>query len=1034
MEDAPSFAYTYSSSSSSWSSTTSTSSRTVPAGSYQYRVVVNEKGNWDVSSAVFQDALANNGAYLQYSGYLKVEYFKNGVDNSVSSGSDSSVADALENRTPDKTVYLDIDGMDSFSFSPSDLDSSLGRGAYLLTYYAKPVTGNFSKVVTGNSFTLSGSIIGTGGMEYTLPAMKVTTSTTVTGSTDYTAHKYAWYYDNTETSGNYQYGKLYWVITVDGTKIPKGVQLQDVPGKAPNHTTADSIAGIYFGTTPTDGSSFTDHYAYYSQVEGNSDFTKLDSSYYSWTSNSNSGAGTLTFNQDVSIPDGKTMYIILTTAPNASWGLRENRSFNNTLNERSSSGLSYNTVNTATLSALGGGTNFKEAASIGSYDSESGTWSNVTHLMTGLDPSKKIINPYTTADGTKSLESGTYIDYHLVVNYAGDESGSFRVEDVVPDGLEPVYVRYYWINPSIRTSEKAPTMDEITDLPDGNWTEIGLKDTAIDNNAYTASAYAYYNADEHKVIFDVGNLSKGSLDTNDLQVQVVMRVTDSNALLGQSTTFTNTMNVYRDSGKLVSTSSVNTKVQIPSISKSAGSVSEGKIPFTITVNPQSEDLLEGSDTVTLVDELSGKLTVDPSSIKVTDSSGNEISSNAWNLSLKKNSSTGTTTMSLAIPDSKKLTITYEASINASPGESVSYSNSAYWFGYKDISSSTVTQTVSYDADATFGTAVTPKISLVKADQNNVTKELSGAGFSIYKAVYTDGQWRITGDPLDTQTTGASGSHAGILTFGSGTKLKYNTVYGIVETSAPAGYVKDSTPIFIAMARADNNGAYPTDSTEWNSTADPSGITTYSASDLQQWADQGVTVNYQGSTYTYTAYNEKASLEVDKSFLDKSGTALTTPPDGTFQFGLYNSEGSLVETLTIKYSGGNATYRLSKDGISQAVSTPAFHDLNVGDSYTVYELDADGDPIKNGRILYNKEGNGYVVTYQDGSTSDSLNTVVAQDDTDASVFTVTNKEYTIPATGIASFHNNVYIGIVILMAGLAGIFYLLRRRKNRRQDC
>ena len=115
--------------------------------------------------------------------------------------------------------------MTSFNFSPRSLSSDLGQGAYLLTYYAAPVAGNFSRATSGNSFTLSGSIVGTGGGTYTLPSMSVKTSTTVSGSLDYSVKKEGWYYDSKDTSSLYKNGKLYWVVTVSGSKIPAGVQL-----------------------------------------------------------------------------------------------------------------------------------------------------------------------------------------------------------------------------------------------------------------------------------------------------------------------------------------------------------------------------------------------------------------------------------------------------------------------------------------------------------------------------------------------------------------------------------------------------------------------------------------------------------------------------------------------------------------------------------------------------------------------------------------------------------------------------------------
>jgi len=1038
--------YTYSNS--AWSLASSAADREVPAGSIKYRVVVNEKGSWDVSSAAFSDVL---GQYLQYAGYLRLDYYKSGISSDVSGKTDAEVADALSGQTPDKTAWLDINGMTSFNFSPKSLSSELGQGAYLLTYYAAPVAGNFSRATSGNSFTLSGSIVGTGGGTYTLPSMKVETSTTVSGSLDYSVKKEGWYYDSKDTSSLYKNGKLYWVFTVSGSKIPAGVQLRDKPLSQPHHTTADSIAGIYLGAAAGGGTSFTDQYAYFSQIEGNDDFSKLESAAYSWSSDSTSGEGVLTFQEDVEIPEGKQLYIILTTAPNASWGARDITSFQNELYERSSSSQSWMLANTDTLSVLGEGTNFKELGSYGAYDNTTGTWSYVpqTMITSGNNPKDKILTSYQSGGSTVSLSSGTYAEYRLVVNYGGDEQGSFRVEDVVPDGMEPVYIRCFWIpNNTMRTDPtQTPTMPEITDLG-GDWTDIGQKNTKIDGRIdYRFDAYAYYSAKNHQILFDVGNLHKGTKDSADIQVQVVMRVTDPEALMGRRRkTFVNAMNVFRPDGSLVSTSSVSTAIQIPSIEKSAAAVSEGAVPFTITVNPRGEDLLPGSDTLTLVDEMTGSFTIDPGSVTVKDSSGAVLDSSQWNISLQKEKNSSdqpVTMMTLALPDSQKLTVTYKAEIDAAPDTDVTYSNKAYWQGYQEQSATTVSKTVRYSIDGKLSLKNYPEIRLVKIDQSNASKELSGAKFSLYLAAYDQGtgKWSKTGKPVDIQTTASSGTHSGILTFGESKNLLYNTVYCIVEDRAPDGYVKSTDPVFIVMARKDSSGGYPDKSTAWGST-DTSGATVHTADELKTWASQGVIVNYRGSVYTYTAANQKASLKIDKAFLNSDGTKAAVPPDGTFSFGLYNSLDRKVGTLTIRYQNGTPAYTLTQNDISQNVTEPVFQSLNVGDSYKVYELDGDEDPITDGRLLYNKEGKGYIVRYQGVSgnsdsgtaagTGGDVNTVTVPDSAEPAVFGVTNQEFKIPVTGVETEPMEPYRIAVWLLVFAAATFVILSWRRRARR--
>lgn len=1043
--------YTYSNS--TWSKSSSNSVIEVPAGSYEYQVVVNENAIWDVSSSQFNDTLGNNGQYLHYAGYLRLDYYEDGVNSSVSNGSDSDVVKAMEDRKPTETIWLNINDMTSFNLSPKQLESTFGKGSFLLTYYAKPITGEFSSVKTSNTFTLSGTIIGKGGTSYILPAMNVKTNVTVTGSTDYSAHKYAWYYDPNDTSNDFANGKLYWIITVNGSKVPKGMQLQDVPGKEPNHTTKDSVVGVFFGDTPDEGSSITDTYGNYSELSADPSFERVAASNYSWTSNSN-GSGILTFENDIAIPTGKTMYIILATYPNKKpdANARKQTAYINQLQEKSNSTISnWNDVNTATLYVLGQGTNFKEFGEYGTYNADTNTWSD-TQVADKNHDIRRILTPYNTNEGAQTLTSGTYVDYILAINYAGDESGKFKVEDVVPEGMEPVYVRYFWIPNGLRNAANAPAMPEISsdELGTGNWTDIGLKNTEIDNATYQGSAYAYYDSESRRIIFMADNLQKGAagqVDTKDLQVQVVMRVTNSDNIMGKDTSYTNTMNVYNSSNNLVTTSKVTTTVKTHTVDKSAGDVSKGSVPFTITVNPMSLNLSPDMDTLTLVDELGystdngvpGSMTVDPSTVKVKDSNGNALDSSLWTLSITKDTANKKSVMTMTVPDGQKLTIEYNASIDASPGTPVTYTNTAHWYGLSTDSYNTVTNKVSYNVDATFGFSTSPVINLIKADQDNVSKKLSGAKFNIYKATETNGNWTYnTGDLLETATTDSNGK----LTFGSGTaKLQFNTVYAIVEEDAPPGYVKNTSPILIAMARADSTKVnYPNESTEWGTVDD--NLKTYTASDLSTWANQGVTVNYRGSSYTYTAYNHKASLNLVKEFQDKDGSTLTTPPDGTFYFGLYSSDNKLVEKLTITYSNGTASYQLTENNVTKSVDSATFTDLNVNDRYSVYELDANDEKVKTGHILYNKEGNGYIASYTVKKTGDidpvsydpASDQITVQDADSAGTVTITNQEFSIPETGVYIRDNFWYFVAFLLLDSITICYVLyLKRRFNKSHD-
>ncbi len=751
-QNAPASFYSYSDS--AWASSSAGESITIPAGSIQYQVAVNEQGLWNVSSSMFKDALSSNGAYLNYSGYLRLDYYSAGLGDSASYNSDQAAVSALSALTPEKTVWLNIDNMTSFSFTPKSLGFDAAKtGAYLLTYYAKPVnTSGYSKTTAGNSFSLSGTVIGPGGTSTTLSSINVSTNTLLAGSMNFSVSKSGWYGNIQDTSGGFTRGSLYWIITATGTKIPAGLQLKDAPGSNQSiygdikTTPHVSIAGVYLSSI-ADAKDLTSAYTQISQLKDNSAFTAVPDNNWSWSVSNNTG--TFTFNKAIDL-NNQQLFIIIRTEPKSdafsTSQARPAATFSNSLSMRNSSNESYTSVNSDSIYIAKDGTNFKEVGEWGNYtassDGTSGEWSNVSMISDGNNPATKILSSWTAADGsTKHLSSGTYIDYRLVVNYAGNEEGTLRLEDVVPKGMEPVYVRYFWTSKYFWSDHKGdtsiqPEIVPITDLGD-NWMDIGVKNAALDGNAGAAgngnlskSAYGYYDSASRKILIDVSNLTRdtnNTVSTRDIQVQIVMRITDPEVLKGTKKTFNNTMNVYTKSGYPVNSSSTSTDIHIAdSISKQLTSSSNLKRNFTITVNPRGEDLLEGSDTLTLVDKHSSALQIDLSSLHVKESADSPDVSFTVQMDPSSN------TMTLVIPDNKKLIITYSAAIQAPLGSTVNLSNDAYWNGYSSSSSSWKAENVKVDAGGSLSFGSSPILKILKVDSQNARKVLSGAHFSIYQ--------------------------------------------------------------------------------------------------------------------------------------------------------------------------------------------------------------------------------------------------------------------------------------------------------------
>ena len=990
---------------------------TVPSGSYRYQVVVNEAGEWDVSSSVFGDALKNN--YLSYTGYLKVDYYADGLSTTPSS--DQEAVRLLEKQPVDHTVWVDINAGQTFSFSPADLRMTGKKGAFVLTYYAEPKnTENVSEVTSGNSFGLSGTVVGPGGTQATLSGVQVSTSVVIEGGNKFEASKSGWYFDHNRASGgDWKFGRLYWVIDVSGREIQKGTQFRDIPSASAskNLMRGTSMTGLYIGRIP-DGKSFTEYYGSVSDLESDSSMKKLTGNDknggavpadadYSWAATNEQA--TITIRKDITLQEGEHLYIVISTAPNSAMGQRVCRVFKNALEVKDSSSSDFIKANEADIRATGGGTNFKEMAGVYAYDGKS--WSTVQSISG---------NTYKKLRSDKITEAGTYVDWRIKINYAGDLEGKVSVEDLIPEGLDPVYVRYFWINPGSFINPKptvltAPTVPEIPELEENDqWQKMvmtgKIDGTTTGSHEYTCNAY--YNEKTRQLRFDVGNLQKGgaSQDQRSLEIQVVTKVTDMDMMLnGTKKTYTNGITVKNDSGNVISTSAANVSITRKTISKTKGNVTGSKLPFTITVNDLGEDLVKDSDTLTLVDELGSPLHFEPDSLVVKDQSGNTLTEIS---PVIEETDTGEK-MTLKIPDNKKLTITYEASLNSAPDTDIAVNNAAYWFGYNKTIAQISNAHVSYHVEATAGTSKSPVLSVKKVDKDNTSKVLKGARFSLQEMKWDEASssWKpASSQKFQTGTTDENG----MLSFeksGQAQPLKYNTVYCLKEIEAPEGYVSDPTPGYYVIAQKTKDSTYP--------------------QELTTWAEHGAKIYYSGSTYKITVYNRKGTLDISKSFLDVNGNEETGNriPDGIYRFGLYTwkengdyQEEKPLQILEIISKKGVLSYK--RDGTS--VDKPEFTQLPTGARYRVFELDSQKNPITESNSIYTGEtGLSFKVTYTDG-----IKAVTIPENGKAETVSIVNRQYVnlVPQTGI--FGDSIKPCELLLALTAAGAAFVLIRRKRK----
>lgn len=953
------------------------SSFTVPAGSYKYQVAANEAGDWDLSSASMADSLGSQ--YMKFVGYVRVDAYTISSNAPGSGLNDAAAIANLSSRTPDQTVWVKVDGQTSFSFTPEQIGLA-GKKAYLLTYYAQPTNiDGITQVVVSNRFNLSGTV-GIGNIRYALAGIGVEASVIVEGGKSFAAEKQSWYYEEPQvTTGDFANGALYWVIKVDGTVLPSGTAIKDVTkavGGSAHYIRGTSFVGVYTGNLGTN--SLAD-YADLDSLIASDLLTALESSNYTVAKDNYSL--TLTLNTKISLAQGDSLYLIVKTEPSQlPANKRDAFTYNNKL-QSSSADTNWLDHNTASKTLYGSENIFKELGRVFTYP---GSGNSITDIQHGTNQAISI----GALNG-----AGTYVAWQIHVNYEGSLSGRYRVVEQIPDGMEVTYVRIWWLGDKAVRQDPKPTFAQLTAEEiaalGGSWTEYAKP--LLSNNAGSQTNYYYTNGQQ--VIWDIDNLVAGGGYRDDyaVEIQIVCKVTDPDVLLGGvSKEFNNVVSLQNPEGTTIGSDSNGVTIGRQSLSKQGTynpEINGGRYPFKITLNGLGEDLVSGKDTITLVDELSKTLIMDTTSIQVVNTKTGEVVSN-WTASVEGQ------TLKIVLPDNLPLTVTYETTVNAAPGQTISISNNAHWEGYTTPSGGSVeVEEFSYSTGGTVGADTSPSVTVKKLDQYNTSQTLSGATFTLVEGTYADGTFTPTTDGLSlTGTTGEDGT----LTFGkeSGQTMKYNTVYCLTETVAPEGYVLDAVPNYFAVVKQQEDGSYPT-------------------------FPNGVTVWYQSADYTYQAYNHKGEATVAKAFLDAGGNHLAKI-DGAYRFGIYteaNPTGDPLQTVTITYVNSTVT---------PESGTAKFTNLTLGGTYYIYELDDSGQPIS-GNVPATVNSSSFLVTYTNGPA-----VTIPESGTAAATVTVTNQVCypELPNTGGAGTIPYT-IGGFLLLTGAA--FLLLYHHTKRRKE-
>ena len=910
---------------------------TAPAGSYLYTVLVNELGDWNVTSASMTDKL--DGTYMQFVGYVKVEALdiKNG----------NSVVD---------TLWVKVDGNTSFNFTMAQLGLTGNNYSYRLSYYAQPKTvEGTAAVIVKNSFTLSGEIIPGTGDPFTLTGVTASKDVILKGGNTIEAKKLSWYYEGpTSSSGNYSKGTLYWAIKVDGDSVRAGTYMQDYlqTGSDYSYIRADSLVGLY--TSPlseSDLTGFTDLNA----ALNSGQLTEVENDFYSVEyviGERTQDYSYATIKMEKTLPlDGKSLYIFIKTAPAF---LPPHPFFGSPLYYRnylrtSDDGQNW-TERGRAEDILYEGTNlWKKVGAVFKFNGES--IQETTSGSVGTILTQELGQP------------GMFVSWEITVNYAGELSGGYRLEDTIPDGMELAYLRVL----SRGSQAQNTTVPRLTDLG-ADYTE---------HMTTANSVTAYYYTDGNSLVWDVDNLVAGRVVNNcAVTFQIVCRVTDPAVLLGgEEKQFNNQVILYGEDGRQRDIDSQSVNVSTSTLKKTVETGAR-TLPFTIQVNSLGEDLLAGTDYLTVVDTLSETLQLDPTSITVTNTN--------TGASVPYTASVEGSTLRITIPDGVPITISYKARVQVKPGVKVAIRNDAHWEGYASTSSGTIIDDdYAYAAGGTAVGSSTPTVEIIKYDSGSVTTRLPGAEFEMAEGTMDNGTFTPTDGKTWTGTTDANG----VLAFGADPLMAYNTVYRIVETKAPDGYVLDAAPHYFLVAKANADDSYP------------------------EYPD-GVDVWYESDTYEFRMGNGRGEASVTKCFAGLEGEA--SPVSGTYRFGLYdtpNPVGDPMRTVSISFADGDSGSKTAK-----------FTNLVLGETYYLFELDDAGKPILNEQVG-TVNGNQFKVSYSDSA-------MVTIGTAQSNVTVTNNISYPVlPETGGRGIGMFTIGGLTLMLAAAILLYTHSKRRQG-----
>lgn len=960
----------------------------VPAGSYKYTVNINKTdknktdGKFNITNVTLTDTLDKD--VMKYVGYMKIMAYD----------------------TDDKVVgtkWVNIDKQQNFSLILSNIGWKDNCYSYTFEYFATPndLSSLTSAKVT-NTFTLNGNVKrGVDGKIF--PFTKVSSSKDVTleGSYNLNVNKQAWYYEKPKQNATeWQNGKHYWVIEVNGSKIRAGTQIKDEISDASgkdemsSYLHKDSLVGVYKGDLKNLSNKKIEDLPE-NLIIGKDYYTAEYKNSKGFSGDNNYNELVLTTKKDIDLQENEKIYIVVRTEPQElPTEYRATSIYKNSVFVKHINDAEFTKYGEASQELYGGNYILKELGQ--TFEYKNGTYTNISKGKDTDNPENKIVKD-------KLIGDGIYASWAFKVNYGGDLKGDYRVLETIPDGMELSYIRIKWKG----DLAKDINSKKITNLG-SEWQDMTI--TADGDGPTNKDITTYYYVNGNQALIQLGEF-KGihARDDYSVDVQVVCRVTDPDVLLGGGEkTFNNKVMLQSPDGtKDYVSANADAKISNIKVLHKTHIHKENspKIDYTITANEFGQTLLKNTtDKLTLVDEMSPNLVLDPDSIKAKNIKDDK------DVKIEKIYDSKTNILEIQIPDGTPVRITYTCKVKVAPDTDAQVSNNVYWKNYSQKGGvNDEIKQFRYDlkASGTLGIETHPQLKIVKHD--NTLKPLSGAKFEVYECKLENKEIKHTSRNPITVTSGADGT-VKILT--DKFQMDFNTIYEVKETDTVNGYILDNTSYYIMRAKKEDSS---------NDYSDY--VKEYIKIAYQNSRDQHYIVAYDKDYFLVEIYNAQMGITVKKQFTNNAAETDKRPVSGTYNFGLYDkpnpqSTEKPLDTTYITYGPND-----SEDVKSAKFKNP----VDLTKTYYVFELDQNGQPIKasDGEATINSMQ--YKVVYESNSKATNIANAAKVGDT----VTVTNKSRTkiLPSTGGTG--NLIYrmSGTALVVVGVISLSIIDKKRKK-----